>query len=147
MKDRGEPIGHRNGLPIYKRLAPQGNAQPVRKLMDRTPTSRLRRQQRHRAAVRDIVMARAGGRCEGCGFRTHLEYAHRWPKRMGGTRRQEDPRHALALCHDCHRWQEGEPESARVLGWTVDGNSLDAPVRLPRGRVVRLTVEGGYEVL
>lgn len=55
--------------------------------------------------VREFVWKRAGGLCEECrspgdwrGLQTH----HKKPKRMGGSKRLDDPENLELLCADCH---------------------------------------------
>lgn len=50
--------------------------------------------------VRQVVLARAGQRCERCWGRGRLELHHRLPRSRGGT---HEASNLVALCRVCHR--------------------------------------------
>lgn len=50
--------------------------------------------------VRQVVLARAGQRCERCGERRPLDLHHRLPRSRGGA---HEAGNLVALCRVCHR--------------------------------------------
>lgn len=64
--------------------------------------------------VRQVVLARAGQRCERCGERRPLDLHHRLPRSRGGTHGVEN---LVALCRDCHRAVHAGASDAG--GWIV----------------------------
>lgn len=116
-------------------------------------------------STKDLVWARAGGRCEVCGgslagmrgFSRH----HRRPRRMGGSRLPEtnSPANILLVCGSatspdgCHQRIESNREQAYADGLLLhDGqNPVEVPVMLADPysqsqwpRVVWLTEDGTY---
>ena len=99
--------------------------------------------------VRDTVLTRADGACEGCGTPTNsLELHHRKYRSRGGKHTVDN---LLALCGwgnhtGCHGRAHTDPEAV-IDGWSV--NSWDDPAHRPvlwRGRFVfLLTVEPWVE--
>lgn len=75
-------------------------------------------------SARRLVLARAHGRCEGCGLELTLEVHHRQPRGMGGVSRlgaavSNAVPNLLALGRVCHDLTEAEPTACRDLGWLV----------------------------
>lgn len=98
-------------------------------------------------AQREALFARNHGRCEHCGrdlSDAGLEAHHRKLRSQGGG-------HSLvnlaALCPESHRWAHAHPLEAQALGFIVprEGHSHHRPMTLHSGRIVRLTLEGGYD--
>lgn len=106
-------------------------------------------------ATKDVVWARAGGRCEVCGgslagvqgFSRH----HRHPRRMGGSRRPElnTPANIILICGSGTTGCHGRIESNRTLAYGEglllhDGaDPTRVPVLLMCG-LVYLAVDGTY---
>lgn len=105
----------RSGLP-----QPEGHA-------PRKPTKRPTVSPEERSA-RQVVKARAAGRCEGCGTTGPTDWSHRIGRAVGGP---WCPTNGLALCRvRCHRRVGEDPTAARdELGWRL--RSTDRPVELP----------------
>jgi 5-methylcytosine-specific restriction endonuclease McrA len=138
---------------------------PAVRLAARRPARPARHRHRIPARVRRVVLARAAGRCEGCGgwlpARPHLH--HRRLLSQGG---RDEPANLVALCPACHvdlplTGRERIAESgrghvlpvhkhvaaARDLGLIVEGTADPAAesLVLPAGRVVWLhPVEARY---
>lgn len=97
--------------------------------------------------VRQIVRARAQGRCERCG-RPGNNLHHR-KGRVGFD--CDQPANLLLLCGSgttgCHGWVTANPAAAGAQGLSVSRlstvSAADVPVRLWAGRV-RLTNDGRY---
>ncbi|KLL11558.1 HNH endonuclease [Protofrankia coriariae] len=106
--------------------------------------------------VRALVLARAGHRCESCGWyllgRPYSVH-HRRPRGMGGTRDQvaHSPINLLVLCGrdnatGCHGLVHRNPDSAYDVGLLVRRGADPARVAitLPDGRRVLLGADGTY---
>ena len=95
--------------------------------------------------VRETVLARAGGRCEGCGRTAPLELHHRRFRSRGGEHTVEN---LVALCGwGNHTGDHGRAHKADApQGWAVSRWGSD-PLCIPflsyRG-LVFLTRGGGY---
>lgn len=115
------------------------------------------------STTRDIVWARAGGRCEVCGGSlagpTGFSVHHRLPRRMGGSRRAElnTPSNLLVVCGSgttgCHGRIESNRERAHEDGLLLhDGQDpASVPVMLADPfhpsrwpRLVWLAIDGTY---
>lgn len=110
-------------------------------------------------AQRDLVFDRAGGCCERCGTRLHVDgvwvadhsFHHRQPRGMGGTTRPEvnSPVNILLVCGTgttgCHGFIEAHRTSAEAEGWLVrhgqDPGSV--PVMVHAGLWAWRVVDGG----
>lgn len=127
---------------------------PLRaKLSTGSATKRTRSTGPSRGVV-DLVLERAGGRCElGFeplrGFRgVHYDVHHRRPRRMGGSRQPDtnSPSNLVVLCRRCHEVVETCRGDAYFDGWLLA--SRDDPariaVRLGGERFAWLTADGGY---
>ena len=79
----------------------------------KTPSKKLRAQQKREADLRRQATERAGGRCEKCGKVAELEMHHIKPKRMGGTTYQYSLAEVIMLCNADH---------ARVHGQRIAGD-------------------------
>lgn len=110
------------------------------------------------SAVRDVVLARSGGRCElgatdACrALRRRLDSAeggsqhHRLPARMGGSKRTvvHGPANLIQVCGHgtagCHGWLESHRTAALANGWLLHAGEDPAarPVLLHDGRRVLL---------
>lgn len=88
-------------------------------------------------AVRNTVLDRANGLCEGCGAATNLELHHRKFRSRGG---QHSASNIIALCGwGNHTGCHGKAHSANPPeGWAVHSWDHPAiePVALHRGRVL-----------
>lgn len=103
---------------------------------------------------RDVVTARAQGRCERCGASSSQFWSvhHRRPRGMGGSKRPEvnGPANLILLCGSgttgCHGWVEANRAEAYNLGLLVRSgmNPGDVPVELRHGRVL-LLADGGMQ--
>lgn len=85
------------------------------------------------ADSRELVMQRAGRRCERCHGRQALQIHHRQPRQMGGT---SDPRindytNLALLCYTCHRWVESNRTAATNEGWLVPRRKGMPPAQVP----------------
>ena len=71
--------------------------------------------------TRAIITLRAGGVCERCGLSGNLQFHHRRPRAMGGSRRRDtnQPANGVLVCVRCHCWIEGYREAALETGWLV----------------------------
>lgn len=106
------------------------------------------------AALREVVLARAGHRCERCGEGIRLatfECHHRRLRSQGGRDVVEN---LVAVCPDDHRWIHAHPTQARADGWIVPGLGAGphvhpecVPITLHDGRMVLLDPDAGYEVI
>lgn len=74
--------------------------------------------------ARSLILQRSYGMCEGCGDRA-VDVHHRQPRGMGGVhgvaavQAAHAAHNLLALCRNCHRLTEDEPDLCRQLGWLV----------------------------
>jgi hypothetical protein len=119
----------------------------------RTPMRRRRVITGPSAKVRQLVLARAGERCEVCGVDLPVLYSihHRRPRRMGGTRRPDtnQPQNLMAVCGSgvtgCHGRIESDRAWAVTRGYLLPDTADPAtvPVRLTRA-VVLLCADGTY---
>lgn len=79
---------------------------------------------------RQVVMARAEGRCEICQRPRALEWSHRRSRAQGGG---WSPANGLGVCRDCHAWCEANPTQADACGWRIvhrDTPPAEVPVWL-----------------
>lgn len=103
--------------------------------------------------VRQVIFARSGGRCEGCGRSLTLEgtfEGHHRRSRAVRKPHRDCPCNAIALCHSCHAGPDGHngPERARELGRIIFRSDNREPSEISvkihgRGRV-RLDCDGMY---
>lgn len=98
------------------------------------------------AEVKAIIFDRADGRCEICGAAfSDMQYHHRRPRGMGGTRRADTNTASagLYLCGQDHRTVEAYRMQALDNGWLVKQSQFptDVPV-LRRGVFVLLRDNG-----
>ncbi|MDP9101618.1 MAG: HNH endonuclease [Actinomycetota bacterium] len=102
--------------------------------------------------VRDLVEARAGGRCERCGITLAGTWPppalhHRRPRALGGTSDAGSnlPANLLLLCAACHAHVESHRILAYQVGWLVlQGHVPSAVPVLRRNVAVLLDNQGGY---
>jgi len=75
-----------------------------------------------------------------------MEAHHRLLRSQGGKHGLEN---LAGLCPECHRWCHAHPTLARAAGWIVPsgGDPATRAVLLWDGRTVRLTEDGGYDVV
>lgn len=97
------------------------------------------------AASRVTVLARAGSRCELCGFRLDLAslHAHHRQARSGG--RNDCPCNLLGLCLACHAGVHARPAAAREAGLIVSRYHRGRPGEVAVGLFggsVRLACDG-----
>lgn len=105
-------------------------------------------------ASREVVKARALGRCELCGERLGTDFSHRVAKGMGGAgskgRAASDaPTNGLWSCRPCHMWVEAHPEESYARGWKLrhgqDPEAEPALLVTPYGTGwYRLAADGTY---
>ncbi|MEV4155446.1 hypothetical protein AB0J48_20690 [Nocardia salmonicida] len=99
-------------------------------------------------AVLELVLARAGLRCERCAWLLHAggQTHHRVPRQMGGTRAEwiNRPPNLVRLCAPCHQWVESYRSSAMEAGWLVlrRHNPADIPIHSVLHGVVLLGDDG-----
>jgi 5-methylcytosine-specific restriction protein A len=97
--------------------------------------------------TRELVKARAKGRCEICGSGRTFQVHHRRPRGMGGSNDEasDSPANCLYLCGDCHlEMVEVERAKALACGWLV--HQGDGPAMVPvlyRGKSKYLHHDGG----
>lgn len=96
--------------------------------------------------VRELIKARAEGRCEICGFTaSDMQAHHRRARRIGDSRRHDNnaPSNGLWLCGECHRIAESYRSHALDRGWLVrqSKSPISTPV-LYRGTWVLLNNQG-----
>ena len=100
--------------------------------------------------LRDIVLTRCGGYCEHCGKPLPNNFAlhHRKLRSQGGA---NTPDNLIAVHHECHNLATKSihmnPRASLLTGHMVSGyaNPEETPLRLPDGRQVLLTPDGGYD--
>jgi 5-methylcytosine-specific restriction protein A len=95
--------------------------------------------------VRQIVVERSGGYCEGCAYQRAEQIHHRRPRGMGGSSAADTntASNALALCYPCHAGFESRREAAEKFGWLVpQGISPASRPVLRRGVWVLLDDDG-----
>lgn len=83
-------------------------------------------------AVKELVWARSGGRCEVCGEATSdLQHHHRRPRQAGGTRRPDTntASNCLLACLMDHNRIESYRSRAYDNGWLV--RSMQSPLKTP----------------
>lgn len=101
--------------PVRREKAPRRGLPKVGK--------KMKRDQDELEAVRPILMARSGGRCEAgvaklcTGVGAHAHHIRR--RSQSGA---NDPENLLWVCHFCHDWLHYNPEQARELGFLVRGS-------------------------
>lgn len=101
--------------------------------------------------VRNLIVARAKGRCEVCGsMALYNQVHHRRPRGMGGSK---DPRvgsaaNGLLVHPHCHSKIESQRELARENGWLVSQSDDPAsvPVKKHNGWVL-LHEDGAYTIV
>ncbi|RVW03162.1 hypothetical protein EGT50_09970 [Rhodococcus xishaensis] len=101
--------------------------------------------------VRELIEARAGGRCEAmwagtCNGRVE-EIHHRRPRGAGGSKAPAVNRagNGIAICSPCHRLIESQRDAARTAGLLVslhESHPANVPV-VRRHRLVLLDDFGG----
>lgn len=85
--------------------------------------------------VRGLVHVRAHGVCEKCGLASHnLQYHHRRPRSMGGSRRKDTNQAAncVLVCLGCHSDIESYRRMSLDTGWLVRQYNKPADVPLWR---------------
>lgn len=102
-------------------------------------------------AVRDIVIVRARGYCERCGYgNTATQIHHRRPRAMGGSKRHDTntASNLGLLCVACHRTVEADRAQAYEDGWLVhQGHSPSAVPVCRRGVFVWLNDDGTFDAV
>ena len=97
--------------------------------------------------TRELVFLRSGGRCERCGvIRTRVEYHHRRPRGMGGSRATDTngAANCVLLCVYCHRDIEAYREAAIDFGFLVPQGKKPAETPLRRHKQWVLLDDFGY---
>ena len=97
--------------------------------------------------TRELVYLRSGGRCERCGaIRTRVEYHHRRPRGMGGSRATDTngAANCVLLCVYCHRDIEAFREAAIDFGFLVPQGKKPAETPLRRHKQWVLLDDFGY---
>lgn len=67
-------------------------------------------------AVRDMVIARSGGRCELCGLKPGTDFSHRWRDGQSGPYVASNGLWADRQCHDAAHLY---PAAAKAHGWFI----------------------------
>jgi hypothetical protein len=93
VRERGEKIGERNGLPIYKplpkqrkpleRKTPLGSREPRPRIPAKSPALRASERLLKESTV--IVKQRSRGVCERCLHAEAVQVHHRTPRGAGGS--------------------------------------------------------------
>ncbi len=88
--------------------------------------------------VKEIILSRAGWRCDRCGLRADSgHFHHRTPRRAGGTSRKDLglPSNGLLLHPSCHDYIESKRKISAQLGFLVGYGSIpaDVPIMLWKG--------------
>ena len=99
--------------------------------------------------TRELVFLRSGGRCERCGvIRTRVEYHHRRPRGMGGSRATDTngAANCVLLCIYCHRDIEAYREAAIDFGFLVPQGKKPAETPLRRHKQWVLLDDFGYVI-
>lgn len=99
--------------------------------------------------TRELVYLRSGGRCERCGvIRTRVEYHHRRPRGMGGSRGTDTngAANCVLLCIYCHRDIEAYREAAIDFGFLVPQGKKPAETPLRRHKQWVLLDDFGYVI-
>ena len=97
--------------------------------------------------TRELVFLRSGGRCERCGvIRIRVEYHHRRPRGMGGSRATDTngAANCVLLCVYCHRDIEAYREAAIDFGFLVPQGKKPAETPLRRHKQWVLLDDFGY---
>ena len=97
--------------------------------------------------TRELVFLRSGGRCERCGvIRTRVEYHHRRPRGMGGSRATDTngAANCVLLCIYCHRDIEAYREAAIDFGFLVPQGKKPSETPLRRHKKWVLLDDFGY---
>jgi len=132
-RDRGEPLGHVNGLPVYKRLerkTPLGSRQP--KPRSPSKSKALRSSEKLLKDSTVIVKQRSRGVCERCLAAEAVQIHHRCPRGAGGSAHRPEvnlPANLIDLCRSCHELVESRREEAYVLGLLV--HRAQRPAEVP----------------
>jgi len=94
-------------------------------------------------ALKRLVFARAGHRCERCGEYRHLDAHHRKLVSQGGP---DAAVNLAALCRACHDWCHRWPLKAQAAGWIVPSfaDPASRAMLLWNGRLVLLGEDGSY---
>jgi 5-methylcytosine-specific restriction protein A len=96
--------------------------------------------------VRDLVIARANGTCERCGFAAPAyQIHHRRPRGAGGSKAVDTncASNALCVCISCHSAIEANRVESSQFGWLVrQGQSPGAARVFCRGAWVLLDDHG-----
>lgn len=141
--------GLTGGQPLQRRTALRASSGLSRttRLASRGPIKARRPPALNAAerAVHDVVIARAGRRCEMCGHRIGTDFSHRWAEGQSGLYL---PSNGLWACRECHSAAHLHPLAAKAFGWfiaprfvLVDGRR----VRVPTSAVpVKLWRLGGW---
>ena len=123
-RDRGEPIGYNNGLPVYRRMerkTPLGSRQPQPRKPSKSKA--LRDSEKLLKQSQVIVAAkRSLGVCEHCLRAAAEEFQHRCPRGAGGSAHRHEinlPANLLHVCRPCHTRMESEREWAYLHGLLV----------------------------
>lgn len=87
----------------------------------RRATKRTSLKARCDAMAREIVKARAGGKCERCGAVAPLDWAHIFVRAKHNARWL--PENALAMCRPCHTYTGDHP--ATFMAWLADWKGRD----------------------
>jgi hypothetical protein len=96
--------------------------------------------------VKELILTRAGFRCDRCGLRAEYgHFHHRTPRRAGGSSRKDLglPSNGLLLHPGCHDFVESKRKIAAQLGFLVGYGSVpsEVPIMLWSGWH-RLTDDG-----
>ena len=97
--------------------------------------------------TRELVYLRSGGRCERCGvIRTRVEYHHRRPRGMGGSKATDTngAANCVLLCIYCHRDIEAYRDAAMDFGFLVPQGKKPAETPLRRHKKWVLLDDFGY---
>ena len=97
--------------------------------------------------VRDLVISRADGTCERCGFAAPAyQIHHRRPRGMGGSTGVGTNRasNALCVCVSCHSAIEANRSDAFKHGWLVLQGQNPCEVRVLRLNTWVLLDDFGY---
>lgn len=137
-----EPKLRRPGL----QRRPHSRRGPARKQSGR---GRLVLPEARYQALRMLVFARAGWRCERCGIadgpRNGLQAHHRKLRSQGGN---DEACNLAALCAECHAWCHRYPVKAQPGGWIVPSwaDPSRRPLFMHDGRVALVDNAGGYDL-
>lgn len=95
----------------------------------------------------ELVVARADGVCEVCGYAEAQQLHHRKPRGMGGSKDPaiNEPSNLIHICQQCHSSIESKRTQSEANGHIV--RRYNEPVTTPllrRGTWVLLNDEGGW---